>query len=191
MAIRSLSPQQAYQRHQQGVHLIDVREAPEWAEGMAKGALAVSKADLESSPCAHIDAFGQEIMLICAGGKRSDACAEFLQGQGYSNLWSVSGGTQAWRMAGLPMQSYAVNDFELRYARQLILPNIGREGQNKLAAARVMIVGAGGLGSPCAFYLAAAGVGHLCLIDDDTVALRNVQRQVLHKNENVGELKGN
>lgn len=189
MAVRSISPQQAYELQQKGVLLLDVREAPEWAEGMAAGALPVSKSNLESNPCSNLSDFGQEVMLICAGGKRSDACAGVLSEQGYTNLWSVTGGTQAWRSAGLPMQEYAVSDFDQRYARQMILPNVGREGQLKLANSRVLIVGAGGLGSPCAFYLAAAGVGHLTLIDNDTVALSNLQRQILHKNENVGELK--
>ncbi len=191
MAVRTISPQQAFERQQQGVPLIDVREAAEWAEGMAECAVPVSRSDLESNPCAHLSGFGQHVMLICAGGKRSDACAEALAGQGYSNLLSVSGGTQAWRAAGLPMRDYAVSDFEQRYARQMILPNIGRAGQDKLAKARVLVIGAGGLGSPSAFYLAAAGVGHLTLIDDDTVALSNLQRQILHKNDNIGELKVN
>ena len=111
-------------------------------------------------------------MLICAGGKRSDACAGVLSEQGYTNLWSVTGGTQAWRSAGLPMQEYAVSDFDQRYARQMILPNVGREGQLKLANSRILIVGAGGLGSPCAFYLAAAGIGHLTLIDNDIVDIK-------------------
>lgn len=191
MAVRTLSPQQAHERRQRGVRLIDVREPAEWATGIAEGATPVSKADLERNPCLQLDGFEHELMLICAGGKRSDACAEALAAQGYGNLWSVSGGTQAWRSAGLPMQEYSIGDFEQRYARQMILPNIGRAGQEKLSKARILIVGAGGLGSPAAFYLAAAGVGHLCLIDDDTVALSNLQRQILHKNENIGELKIN
>lgn len=191
MAVRSISPQDAFERQQSGALLIDVRESAEWAEGMAEGAVPVSKSELESNPCLHLNGFDQEVMLICAGGKRSDACAEYLAGQGYSNLLSVSGGTQAWLAAGLPMRDYAISDFEQRYARQMILPNVGRAGQDKLAKARVLLVGAGGLGSPCAFYLAAAGVGHLCLVDDDTVALSNLQRQILHKNANIGELKVN
>jgi sulfur-carrier protein adenylyltransferase/sulfurtransferase len=191
MAVRTISPQHAFERQQTGVPLIDVREPAEWAEGMAAGALPVSKSNLEGNPCSHLSGFGQEAMLLCAGGKRSDSCAETLAGQGYSNLYSVAGGTLAWREAGLPMQDYAIDDFEQRYARQMILPNIGRAGQEKLAKSRVLVVGAGGLGSPCAFYLAAAGVGHIRLIDDDRVALSNLQRQILHKNDNIGELKVN
>lgn len=189
MAVRSISPQQAYELQQKGVPLIDVREAPEWAEGMAAGALPVSKSNLESNPCSNLKDFRQEVMLICAGGKRSDACAGVLSEQGYTNLWSVTGGTQAWRSARLPIQEYAVSDFDQRYARQMILPNVGREGQLKLANSRVLIVGAGGLGSPCAFYLAAAGIGHITLIDNDIVDLSNLQRQILHKNSNIGESK--
>jgi molybdopterin/thiamine biosynthesis adenylyltransferase/rhodanese-related sulfurtransferase len=189
MAVRTISPQQAFELQQKGVPLIDVREAPEWAEGMAAGALPVSKSNLESNPCSNLKDFRQEVMLICAGGKRSDACASVLSEQGYTNLWSVTGGTQAWRSAGLPMQEYAVSDFDQRYARQMILPNVGREGQMKLANSRVLIVGAGGLGSPCAFYLAAAGIGHITLVDKDIVDLSNLQRQILHKNSNIGESK--
>ena len=146
MAVRTISPQQAFERQQQGVPLIDVREAAEWAEGMADGAVPVSRSDLESNPCAHLSGFGQHVMLSCAGGKRSDACAEALAGQGYSNLLSVSGGTEAWHAAGLPIRGYAISDFEQRYARQMILPNVGRAGQEQLAKARVLVIGAGMMG---------------------------------------------
>jgi molybdopterin/thiamine biosynthesis adenylyltransferase len=139
--------------------------------------------------CRHISSFEQQVMLICAGGARSLACAETLHAQGYTRISSVSGGTQAWQAADLPMQAYAASDFEQRYARQLILPNVGRQGQERLAKSRVVIVGVGGLGSPCAFYLAAAGVGELVLIDKDTVALSNLQRQILHTSLNIGEKK--
>jgi molybdopterin/thiamine biosynthesis adenylyltransferase/rhodanese-related sulfurtransferase len=189
MATTSLTVQQAHAQQGQGVILIDVREPDEWSQGMAAGALPVSRSELTVHACRHISSFEQTVMLICAGGSRSLACAEALHAQGYTHISTVTGGTQAWQAANLPMQNYAANDFEQRYARQLILPNVGRQGQDRLAKARVVIVGAGGLGSPCAYYLAAAGVGQLVLIDNDTVALSNLQRQILHTNQNVGEKK--
>jgi sulfur-carrier protein adenylyltransferase/sulfurtransferase len=189
VAATAISVQQAKAQQARGMLLIDVREPDEWAQGMAKGAIPVSRAQLESQACRHIEDFERPVMLICAGGMRSAACADVLATQGYQQIQSVIGGTQAWLAAGLPMQNYASNDFDQRYARQLILPNVGRQGQERLAKARVVIVGAGGLGSPCAFYLAAAGVGQLVLIDNDTVALSNLQRQILHSNQNVGEKK--
>lgn len=189
MPVSVVSVNQAHAMQQNGMQLIDVREASEWATGMAQGAKPVSKSELEKNACHHFTSFDQPILLLCAGGKRSDACALSLAEQGYKQVYSVSGGTLAWKQANLPMQTYQANDFDLRYSRQMILPNVGRVGQEKLANSRILIVGAGGLGSPAALYLAAAGVGHICIVDDDTVDLSNLQRQILHKNRNVGESK--
>ena len=189
MAVTDISPAQVRELQRNGCLFIDVREPEEWATGMAEGAKPVSKGELESQACHHLESFGQAAVLICAGGKRSSACAAELMRQGYTALYSVLGGTQAWIADGLPVTPYLVNDFDRRYARQMTLPNVGREGQLKLARARVLIVGAGGLGSPCAFYLAAAGIGHLTLVDDDLVDLSNLQRQILHKNINIGQSK--
>ena len=184
-----VNPRQARELQRSGLVLIDVREPAEWAAGMAEGAKAVAKAELEKSACFHIADVHQPVILICAGGKRSDACAEALMTQGYQTVYSVLGGTQAWQADGLPMVIPESTDFERRYARQMMLPTVGREGQERLAKARVLLVGAGGLGSPCAYYLAAAGVGFLRIMDDDTIDLSNLQRQILHRNDNVGEKK--
>lgn len=189
MPVTVVSVNQAYAMQQNGMQLIDVREASEWATGMAQSAKPVSKSELETNACHHITSFEQPVLLLCAGGKRSDACAQSLAEQGYNQIYSVFGGTAAWKQANLPMQAYQVNDFDLRYSRQMILPNVGRIGQEKLANSRVLIVGAGGLGSPAAFYLAAAGVGHIAIIDNDIVDVSNLQRQILHKNRNIGESK--
>lgn len=189
MPVSVVSVNQAYVMQQNGMQLIDVREASEWVTGMAQGAKPVSKSELEKNACHHLASFEQPVLLLCAGGKRSDACAFSLSEQGYKQVYSVSGGTLAWKQASLPMQVYQANDFDLRYSRQMILPNVGRAGQEKLANSRILIVGAGGLGSPAAFYLAAAGVGHITLVDDDIVDVSNLQRQILHKNSNVGESK--
>lgn len=189
MPITTVSVVQAYAMQQDGMLLFDIREADEWATGMAKDAKTVSKAEFEKNTCHYLSGFDQPVLLLCAGGKRADTCAQALSALGYQHVFAVQGGTQAWQAADLPMQAYAATDFELRYARQMVLPNIGRAGQEKLAKARVLMVGAGGLGSPAAFYLAAAGVGHICIVDNDTVDLSNLQRQILHKNRNVGESK--
>src|SRR5690606_29145297 len=112
------------------------------------------------------------------------------QAQGYRNLASVSGGTTAWSAAGLPMLRPQLEpDFEDRYSRHLRLPEVGLHGQQRLAAARVLVIGAGGLGSPAAYYLAAAGVGHLRIADDDVVERSNLQRQILHTDASIGIAK--
>ena len=189
MPISAVSIAQAYAMQQNGMQLIDIREADEWATGIAKQAKTISKAELEKNTCHYLVDFDQPAMLLCAGGKRSDACALALTALGYTAVHSVQGGTLAWQAANMPMQTFKATDFDLRYARQMVLPNIGRAGQEKLANARILMIGAGGLGSPAAFYLAAAGVGHICLVDNDTVDLSNLQRQILHKNHNIGESK--
>lgn len=188
---RPLSVSEALAMQQNGTLLLDIREPDEWATGIAAGATPVSRAELEKNACRYLNAFDQPVLLLCAGGKRSDACAQTLTEHGYQTVYSVQGGIQAWVAAGLPTQPYQASDFDRRYARQMVLPQIGREGQEKLSRARVLLVGAGGLGSPAGFYLAAAGVGHLSIIDDDTVDLSNLQRQILHKNDNIGEHKVN
>lgn len=189
MTVTYVSPEQARALQQQGVPIIDVRGPEEWQTGIAEAARTVTKSELELQACHHIEGADSPVILICAGGKRSDACSAVLAGQGYQNLYSVLGGTQAWKDAGLPIQPYLANEKDVRYARQVILPNVGREGQARLAESKVLIVGAGGLGSPCAFYLAAAGVGTIHLLDDDAVELSNLQRQILHSSDKIGVSK--
>src|SRR5690606_36270297 len=116
--------------------------------------------------------------------------AQALQAHGYRNLASVSGGTTAWAAAGLPMLRPQLEaDFEERYSRHLRLPEVGLQGQERLAAARVLMIGAGGLGSPAAYYLAAAGVGHLRIADDDLGERSNLPRQILHTDAAIGMAK--
>jgi len=184
-----LDPKQALERMRHGARLVDVRDSGERASGMAEGAIGIDRAALEANPGGHLPDREGEILLICQSGQRSMRAAEALAATGYRNLASVVGGTTAWQAAGLPMVRAIDDDFAERYSRHLRLPEVGLEGQKRLAASRVLLVGAGGLGSPAAFYLAAAGVGTLRLVDDDVVDRSNLQRQILHTDARVGAAK--
>lgn len=177
-----------------GGRLIDLREPQETASGLPAGAEAVPRARLLAEP----ESFGAgqgPLLLICASGVRSLAAARALREAGIPHVASVRGGLVAWRAAGLAMQGETTGEPRLdadareRYARHLLLPQVGVEGQARLLASRVLLVGAGGLGSPAAFYLAAAGVGCLRLVDDDRVERSNLQRQILHVDAAVGQPK--
>ena len=190
MSIRELTPAEALARLQSGALLVDVREAHERELGMAQGASGIAMAELEGDPATYVPHLDTEVLLICQGGRRSQLVAENLATRGYRNIASVAGGTSAWEAASLPMVRPQVDtDFAERYSRHLRLPEIGVAGQRKLEAARVVLIGAGGLGSPAAFYLAAAGVGTLRLVDDDTVDRSNLQRQILHTDARIGMAK--
>jgi sulfur-carrier protein adenylyltransferase/sulfurtransferase len=189
MSPLSVSVSEAFEMQRSGILLLDIREPDEWLSGIPAGARPVSRAELEKNACHYLSGLDQPILLLCAGGKRSDACAQALSDSGYQAVHSIQGGIHAWTAAGLPTHSYQVSDFDLRYSRQIVLPQVGREGQEKLSRSRILLVGAGGLGSPAAFYLAAAGVGHLRIVDHDIIDLSNLQRQILHKNADIGEYK--
>ena len=189
MAVRELSPREANQRLSQGALLIDVREDDERALGMAEGARGVARAELEAAPHLHLPDREAEVLLICQGGGRSLLAAECLQRLGYTHVASIRGGSAMWQADGLPFtrpSAQVDQDFHDRYARHLRLPEVGTKGQRRLEAASVLVVGAGGLGSPVAFYLAAAGIGHLRIADDDTVDRSNLQRQILHVDADIG-----
>lgn len=187
MSVCSLSPAVAYARQQAGALLIDVRAVHERALGMAEGALGILREDLLKNPAAYLPSHDAEILLLCQAGMRSLACVQALQALGYRNLASVDGGTRAWEAAGLPMCKPDIDaDFGERYSRHLRLPEVGLDGQKRLEAARVLLVGAGGLGAPAAYYLAAAGIGHLRIADDDVVDRSNLQRQILHADARIG-----
>ena len=187
MTIRSLSPSEAHARRQAGARLIDVRGDGERALGMAEGAEGIARDRLEADPQRHFPEPDAELLLLCQRGVRSRQVADFLEARGYRNLASVEGGIEAWQAAGLPMQRAEVDaDFGERYSRHLRLPDVGLAGQRKLEAARMLLVGAGGLGSPAAYYLAAAGVGTLRIADDDVVDRSNLQRQILHADARIG-----
>ena len=190
MGIRELPPAEALERLQAGALLIDVRAEHERALGMATGARGVVREQLERDPAASIPDPYTEVLLICQSGRRSHDAALALYAKGYGQVASVAGGTTAWDTAGLPMVKPELDaDFSERYSRHLRLPEVGIDGQKKLEAARVLLVGAGGLGSPAAYYLAAAGIGTLRLADNDVVDRSNLQRQILHTDARIGIAK--
>jgi molybdopterin/thiamine biosynthesis adenylyltransferase/rhodanese-related sulfurtransferase len=168
--------------------LVDIRERNEWETGWIGGALRIPMSELSDQLEPHRE---QSIVLYCAHGNRSRHVANALSDLGYPKIVSLAGGIVAWAQAGLPVELPSGLDEEqrLRYSRHLLIPEIGLAGQQRLLEARVLLIGAGGLGSPAALYLAAAGVGHIGIVDDDLVDESNLQRQVLHSTAALGEPK--
>lgn len=171
-----------------GVTLLDVREKEEYRDGHLNGAISLPRGFLEMRVEETVPDKATAIIAYCAGGTRSLIAARTLKEMGYSNVVSMTGGFTAWKNAGMPfVQDHQFSAEQLsRYSRHFLLPEVGEAGQAKLLAAKVLLLGAGGLGSPTALYLAAAGVGTLGIIDHDVVDLSNLQRQILHTNDRIG-----
>ena len=188
--IPEITPAQALTAQAQGALLIDVREDAERTAGLPANALGLSRSFLELR-IEQVEANRDRPMaLLCGSGQRSLLAAESLQRMGYRKVTSVAGGFARWKAEGLPItQATLDGDAIERYARQLRLAQVGEGGQALLGNAKVVMLGAGGLGSPAALYLAAAGVGQLTLIDDDVVERSNLHRQVLHADARVGMAK--
>ncbi len=185
--VREIDPAEALARQRADALLIDVRDDNERDAGTPDGAVGLARADIAARIGEIAADPAREILTLCATGRRSLLAAATLRELGYANVASVRGGFSRWLAEGLPVAHGALGaDAAERYARHLVLPEVGVAGQQKLIDARVALIGAGGLGSPAGLYLAAAGVGSLTLIDDDRVERSNLQRQVLHADARVG-----
>jgi molybdopterin/thiamine biosynthesis adenylyltransferase/rhodanese-related sulfurtransferase len=171
-----------------GATVLDVREKEEYRDGHLDGAISLPRGFLEMRVEEAVPDKTAPIIAYCAGGTRSLIAARTLKEMGYTNVVSMTGGFTAWKNAGMPFaQDHQFSAEQLsRYSRHFLLPEVGEAGQAKLLAAKVLLLGAGGLGSPTALYLAAAGVGTLGIIDHDVVDLSNLQRQILHTNDRIG-----
>jgi molybdopterin/thiamine biosynthesis adenylyltransferase/rhodanese-related sulfurtransferase len=172
--------------------LVDVREQHEFEESHIPGAIHVPRGHLESRIEGKVNDKSRQVVLYCASGQRSALAAHTLQSLlGYDDVASMTGGITLWKDRGFEVETPRALDADQknRYSRHVLLPEIGMEGQLKLLDAKVLLLGAGGLGSPTALYLAAAGVGTLGLVDDDVVDVSNLQRQVIHSTSTVGQPK--
>jgi molybdopterin/thiamine biosynthesis adenylyltransferase/rhodanese-related sulfurtransferase len=171
--------------------LLDVREQDEWQEGHLPGAVNVPRGNLEARIEAVLPDRSREIIVYCAVGARSAFAAKSLTELGYDNVASLAGGFTDWKRNGYDFQTPRVLTAaqRARYSRHILIPEVGDEGQQKLLDARVLLIGAGGLGSPASLYLAAAGVGTLGIVDADVVDDSNLQRQIVHSTNTLGEPK--
>jgi len=174
-----------------GAVLLDVREPDEYEQGALAGAVHLPRGNLETSIEGRIPDKAAHVLVMCAGGVRSAFAADTMQQLGYTDVASVAGGFNRWKDEGRAWSAPRALSPEQRnrYQRHLLLPEVGENGQLKLLDSKVLLLGAGGLGSPAALYLAAAGVGTLGIIDMDVVDASNLQRQILHNTDRIGERK--
>jgi sulfur-carrier protein adenylyltransferase/sulfurtransferase len=170
---------------------VDVREPDEWDEGHIPGAIHVPRGRLEGRIEGLVPDKGRPLVLYCSGGSRSAFATKVLGELGYEEVVNLAGGFTDWKRNGfdVTVPRALSSDQRARYSRHLLIPEVGEEGQQRLLDARVLLVGAGGLGSPASLYLAAAGVGTLGIIDADVVDASNLQRQIVHSTERLGEPK--
>jgi molybdopterin/thiamine biosynthesis adenylyltransferase/rhodanese-related sulfurtransferase len=187
--IPEVDPSEVNELLHEGVRVIDVRETEEVAAGKLPGATHVPRGFLESRIEGIVPDRSERIILYCASGNRSALAANTLMRDlGYDHAESMVGGITLWKDRGYEVETpFAFSpEQRQRYSRHFLLPEIGEDGQKKLLDAKVLLLGAGGLGSPTALYLAAAGVGTLGIVDDDVVDVSNLQRQVIHTTDRVG-----
>ncbi|MDX6514086.1 MAG: sulfur-carrier protein adenylyltransferase/sulfurtransferase [Gaiellaceae bacterium] len=170
---------------------VDVRRQDEWDEGRIPGALHIPRGSLESRIERLVPDTDRPIVLYCASGERSAFAAKSLGELGYNDVVSLAGGFTDWKRSGFPidLEQGLSKEQRSRYSRHLLIPEVGEEGQSRLLNARVLLIGAGGLGSPASLYLAAAGVGTLGIVDADVVDESNLQRQIVHSTETLGTPK--
>lgn len=188
--VREMEPETLESRLGEMV-VLDVRESDEFEQGAIPGAIFAPRGLLESSVAGHVPDPETEVVLYCAGGGRSALAARTLEDMGYRNVWSLEGGFGRWKQEGLTWKTpdSLTQDQRRRYSRHTLLREVGEEGQTRLLDSKVLLIGAGGLGSPAAIYLAAAGVGTIGIVDDDVVDVSNLQRQVLHNLDRLGQSK--
>ncbi|MCY3539484.1 MAG: molybdopterin-synthase adenylyltransferase MoeB [bacterium] len=190
--IQEITAQQLATHDPSQVLLIDVREGPEWNQGKIPTARHIPRGVLEGNIHQVVSPTAENpVVLYCASGMRSALAAVTLQNMGYRSVYSLAGGFQAWKTQGglWELPQGLPDRLQERYDRHIRLPEVGEAGQRKLLASQVLIVGAGGLGSPASLYLAAAGVGRLGLVDHDQVDVSNLQRQVIHSTRTIGNAK--
>jgi molybdopterin/thiamine biosynthesis adenylyltransferase/rhodanese-related sulfurtransferase len=190
--IDEIDPAGAREQLSNGAVAVDVREPEEWGAGHIPGAKHVPKSYLESRIEGAVPDRSQHVILYCASGNRSAwAARTLIEDLGYEHVESMTGGFTLWKDRGYEVELPRTLNAEQRerYSRHLLLPEVGIEGQQKLLDAKVLLLGAGGLGSPAALYLAAAGVGTLGIVDNDAVDVSNLQRQVIHSSERIGVAK--
>src|SRR5262249_23718561 len=171
--------------------LVDIREQDEWDEGHIPHAVHIPRGNLESRVEAAVPDRTKPVLVYCAGGSRSAFGAKTLEELGYERVWSLAGGFTDWKRNGFPtvLPRTLEPEKRSRYSRHLLIPEVGEAGQLKLLDTRMLLIGAGGLGSPASLYLAAAGVGTLGIVDDDVVDATNLQRQIVHSTERLGTSK--
>ena len=189
--IREVSTDEAQAMADAGALVVDVRESDEWAEGHLPGAIHVPRGYLESRIEMLAPDRARPVLLYCAGGVRSAFAAQSMVLLGYADVASMTAGFQGWKAEGRPWTKPARLSAEQRqrYSRHLLIPEVGPEGQARLLASKVLFIGAGGLGSPALLYLAAAGVGTIGIVDFDVVDASNLQRQIVHTSERIGQKK--
>ena len=187
--IREVDPEGAAARIAAGAIALDVREPDEYEEGAVPGAIHIPRGHLEAQIENRIADKNAPVVIYCAGGVRSAFAAVTLAQLGFTDVESMEGGFGRWKDEGRPWATPATLTPEQsnRYKRHLLLPEVGVEGQTKLLGAKVLMLGAGGLGSPAALYLAAAGVGTIGIVDMDEVDSSNLQRQILHNIDRIGD----
>jgi molybdopterin/thiamine biosynthesis adenylyltransferase/rhodanese-related sulfurtransferase len=189
--VTEVDPAEVSELAHEGVAIVDVRESEETESGVLPGARHVPRGYLESRIEGIVPDRSTPVVIYCASGTRSALAAHTLQQLGYEDVRSMTGGITLWKDRGYKVdvpRAFTPEQRE-RYSRHFLLPEIGVDGQQKLLDAKVLLLGAGGLGAPTALYLAAAGVGTIGLIDDDVVDLSNLQRQVIHNTDRLGMAK--
>jgi molybdopterin/thiamine biosynthesis adenylyltransferase len=190
--IDEVDPTAVREQVSNGAVVVDVREPEEWAAGHIPGAKHVPRSYLESRIEGTVPDHAQHVIVYCASGNRSAwATRTLIEDLGYEHVESMTGGFTLWKDRGYEVEQPRTLTAEQRerYSRHLLLDEVGPEGQQKLLDAKVLLLGAGGLGSPAALYLAAAGVGTLGIVDNDVVDVSNLQRQVIHSSERIGVSK--